>query len=238
MTDPDRAAPDRAADQAADQAARRWTPSRWVLGCVIVGSVLAGVFVFGLWRALTATERPVLTPAGVNTFGGIAVGPADARARVDIYLDLQCADCRAYLDAVGPTLDAAVAAERAQVVYHPVAFLDRESSTRYPTRAAAAGGCAAEAGVYPAFQRSLLAEQPPADSAGMPEQRLIELGRRAGAGEAFAACVRDGRFEPWVSKMTSGAYNLGIKVMPTVLVDDGRVATTDQALREAIAGAR
>jgi protein-disulfide isomerase len=225
MTDPDRTA-------------GRWRLSRWTLLAVVVGSVLVGVFLFGLMRALFGTDPPAPTPTGVNAFGGIVVGPLDARARVDVYLDLQCADCRSYLDGVDRTLDEAVAAGRAQVVYHPVAFLDRDSSTRYPTRAAAAGGCAAEAGVYPAFQRSLLAEMPPPGGAGLPDERLIELGRQAGAGEPFAECVRSGRFESWVSKMTSRAYNIGVKTMPTVLVDDGRVGLTDQALREAIAGAR
>lgn len=225
MTDPDRTA-------------SRWRLSRWTLVGVVVGSVIVGVFLFGLMRAFSGTDEPAPTPAGVNPFGGIAVGPVDARARVDIYLDLQCPECRAYLDRVGPILDEMVAGGRAQVIYHPVAFLDRDSSTGYPTRAAAAAGCAAEAGVYPAFQRALFAEQPPASGEGLPEQQLIDIGRQAGAGEPFADCVGDRRFEPWVSKMTSRAYNIGVKTVPTVLVDDGRIANTDQALRDAVAAAR
>lgn len=212
--------------------------SRWTVLAVLVGSVVVGVGLFGLTRALFGTDEPVATPAGINAAGGFPVGPPDARARIVVYLDLQCPECRAYLDSVQGTLDELVADGRAQVVYHPLALYDRASSTRYSTRAAAAAGCAAEAGVYPAFQRAVLAGQPPAGGEGLPDQRLIELGRQAGAGEAFAACVRDRRFEPWVSRTTSRAYNLGVRSVPTVLVDDGRVAATDRALREAVAAAR
>lgn len=214
----------------------RHRPSRWTVVCAL-GVVLAGVFLFGLYRAFSVEAQPAPAPSAATELGAIPIGSKDARKRVDVYLDMHCADCRAWEASAGPTLDEAVSSGRARVVYHPLAFLDRDSSTRYSTRAAAAAGCASESGVYVAYQRLLFANQPPVGE-GLSEQQLIELGRRVGAGEPFAACVRDGRFEPWVTKMTTREYTVGIKVTPTIQVGGELIADTDRALRDALASTR
>jgi protein-disulfide isomerase len=204
----------------------------------LVGSVIAGVCLFGLYRAFSAKDQPAPAPTAATEFGAIPIGSKDARTRVDVYLDMHCADCRTWEASAGPILDEAASSGRARVVYHPLAFLARNSGTRYSTRAAAAAGCASESGAYVAYQRLLFANQPPPVGEGLDEQRLIELGKQVGAGEPFAACVREGRFEPWVTTMTTRAYNVGIKVTPTVLVDGDRIANTDTALRDALGSKR
>lgn len=212
--------------------------SAWTLGVTIVGALLAGLFLFGLYRAFSGKEEPVLTPSTATEFGAIPIGAKDAGTRVDVYIDMHCGDCRSWEASAGPILDQAVSSGRVRVVYHPLAFFARNSSTHYSTRAAAAAGCASESGVYVAYQRLLFANQPPPVGPGLSEQQLIDLGRQAGAGEPFAACVRDKRFEPWATSMTNKAYTSGIKVTPTVLVDSDRIANTADALRDALAGTR
>lgn len=212
--------------------------SVWSLVALLVGVVLAGVLAFGLYRAFSGHDQPAPAPSAATDFGDIPIGAKDAKTRVDVYLDMDCVECRDWEASAGPILDEAVSGGRARVFYHPLALLARNSSTHYSTRAAAAAGCASESGAYVAYQRLLFANQPPPDSDGLSEQRLIELGKEAGAGEPFAACVREGRFEPWVTKMTTRAYTVGIKVTPTILVDNDRIASTDTALRDALAGPR
>ncbi|HEY9414578.1 MAG TPA: thioredoxin domain-containing protein [Pseudonocardia sp.] len=225
-----------------DRAQRQHSPARrvstWTLVSTLVGSLIAGVCLWGLYRAFSAKEQPAPVPSAATDANAIPIGRPNARIRVDVYLDMHCADCRTWEETAGPILDEAVSDGSARVVYHPLAFLARDSSTRYSTRAAAAAGCASESGAYVAYQRLLFAEQPPRGGEGLSEERLIELGRQAGAREPFAACVRERRYEPWVTKMTTQAYSLGVKVTPTILVDNDRIASTDVALRKALAGTR
>ena len=119
----------------------------------------------------------------------------------------------------------------------PVAYLDRLSSTRYSSRAAQASGCAADAGVFPAYLDLLFAEQPPPNSAGLPDDRLIALGRQAGAGDEFAQCVQDERYAGWTRSVTEAAAQAGVTATPTVLVNGTPVPRTADALRVAVAAA-
>jgi hypothetical protein len=109
--------------------------------------------------------------------------PCCCSATIDIYLDLQCPACKTFEERADPTIDELVAAGQAKVVYHPVAYLDRFSSTRYASRAAQASGCAADVGVFPAYLDLLFAEQPAENSAGLfrrPAHRTGARGRGPG----------------------------------------------------------
>ena len=73
----------------------------------------------------------------------------------------------------GDTIDQLVASGAAKVIYHPLAYLDRFSSTQYSSRSSAASGCAAAAGVFVPFAKLLYANQPPENGDGphRPEAR-------------------------------------------------------------------
>ncbi|MEK6439219.1 DsbA family protein [Pseudonocardia sp. T1-2H] len=57
----------------------------------------------------------------------------------------QCPACKAYEQQIGPTIDQLVTDGQAKIVYHPVAYLDRFSSTQYSTRSSQASACAPDA---------------------------------------------------------------------------------------------
>jgi protein-disulfide isomerase len=84
----------------------------------------------------------------------------------------------------------------------------------------------------------LFAEQPPANSAGLPDDRLIALGRQAGAGDEFAECVRSERYADWTRSVTEAASQAGVTGTPTVLVNGTPVPRSADALRAAVAVAR
>ncbi|MGH4026348.1 MAG: DsbA family protein, partial [Pseudonocardiaceae bacterium] len=139
----------------------------------------------------------------------------------------------------GPTVDELVRAGTARVVYHPVAYLDRMSSTEYSSRASAAAGCAAADGVYPKFATALFAQQPPEGGEGMPAQTLISIGQAAGAGPDFGTCVRDGTYAGWAGQLTDAASRSGITGTPTVLVNGREISDrTPDGLRAAVASAQ
>jgi protein-disulfide isomerase len=195
--------------------------------------LFAGVVGFGVYRAARDSGGGVAVPSGA-TASGVSVGRSDAPATVDVYLDFQCPACRAYEQQSGHTLDELVASGAARVVYHPVAYLDRFSSTRYSSRSSAASGCAAEAGVFPQYAELLYANQPPEGGDGLPEQQLIALGEQAGAGPDFAACVSSDRHAGWTAALTDEASRAGVDSTPTITVNGREIGRTDAALRAAV----
>ncbi|HYH30543.1 MAG TPA: thioredoxin domain-containing protein [Pseudonocardia sp.] len=217
--------------------AARNGPSPALRGAVTVLVLFAGVVGFGVYRASgDAGGDDVAVPPGA-TASGVPIGRNDAPVTVDVYLDFQCPACRAYEQQSGGTLEELVVSGAARVVYHPVAYLDRFSSTRYSSRSSAASGCAAEAGVFPRYVELLFAHQPPEGGDGLTEERLVALGEQAGAGPGFAGCVASDRYAGWTAAMTEEASRAGINATPTVLVDGREVERTDAALRAAVSAA-
>lgn len=210
-------------------------PSPWVIAAVVVVVFFAGAVGFGVYRAHQGAE--VVVPAGA-TATGVPIGQADAPATVDIYLDFQCPICRAYEQSAGATIDQLVASGAAKVIYHPVAFLDRYSSTQYSSRSSAASGCAAAAGVFVPFAKLLYANQPPENGDGLTDQKLIELGTQAGAKGDFATCVTDGRYARWTAAVTDAASQAGVTGTPTVKVNGVVIDNTVDALKAAVAQAK
>jgi protein-disulfide isomerase len=210
---------------------RRQGPSGAVIAAITVVVLFAGAVGFGIWYS----QRPVgnaVAPTGASAVG-VTVGNPSAPHTVDVYLDFLCPVCRAYEQQSGATLDGLVAAGTAKVVYHPIAILDRLSSTQYSSRAAAAAGCAANAGVFPQFVKLLYANQPPENSAGLPDSRLTALAQQAGAPATVGQCIADGTYRDWAAGITDAASKAGVNGTPTVLVDGKSIALTDDALRAA-----
>jgi protein-disulfide isomerase len=210
--------------------ATRRGPSTLTLVAVVVLVLFAGAVGFGVYRAQAGAGA---LPAGA-TAAGVAVGNPDAPVTIDLYLDFQCPACAQYEQQAGATIDELVASGRARVVYHPVAYLNRFSSTQYSSRSSAAAGCAADAGVLPRFAQLLFANQPPEGGAGLPDEQLVALGTQAGAGSGFAGCVQDGRYAGWTRSVTDAASRAGITATPTVLVNGREVERTAEALRAAV----
>ncbi|TQM46118.1 DsbA family protein [Pseudonocardia cypriaca] len=207
-------------------------PSTMTLVAVVVLVLFAGAVGFGVYRAGAGTGE---LPAGA-TAAGVTVGNPDAPATIDLYLDFQCPACAQYEQQAGATIDQLVTSGQAKIVYHPVAYLNRFSSTQYSSRSSAAAGCAADAGVLPRFAQLLYSNQPPEGGDGLPDDQLVALGTQAGAGPGFATCVQDGRYSGWSRSVTDAASQAGVTGTPTVLVNGREVAHTAEALRAAVIG--
>jgi protein-disulfide isomerase len=225
----------RASRRSRPAVARRRGPSTMMIVGVLVLVLFAGAVSFGVYRA-QSSSADIAVPAGA-TLAGVTVGQAGAPATIDIYLDFQCPICRDFENQAGATIDQFVAAGQAKVVYHPVAFLDRYSSTQYSSRASAASGCAADAGVFPQYLKLLYANQPPENSAGLSDDQLISLGMQAGAKDGFAQCVRDHRYAAWTRSVTDEASKAGINGTPTVMVNGRKIQATAADLRAAVQAA-
>lgn len=106
------------------------------------------------------------------------------------------------------------------MVFHPVAFLNRFSTTEYSTRSSAASGCAAKGGKFKEFTDALFERQPPEDSAGLSNDELIDIGAGVGLNkDDFGSCVKDGTYKPWTEHVTDDAGKAGVTGTPTIRVN-------------------
>lgn len=192
-----------------------------------------------------------LTATNASVSNGIVFGKK-AAATIDIYEDFQCPHCLDLEKEVGKALDADVRANKAQVRYHPLAFLDSASSgNRYSSRAANAAICASDVSVdaFVAFHNVLYGEdksgkqvQPAEGSNGRSNADFISYAQQAGLKPdqvtTFTTCIQTEQHKALVQAMTEDASKKGVTGTPTVKVN-GRVieAPTLAKIEAAIAEA-
>jgi protein-disulfide isomerase len=186
-------------------------------------------------RETTSVQIPVRVPAGATPEGdGIAFGGGPVR--VDAYIDFLCPFCRQFEQRSGAHLERLLDARAISLVYHPLGFLDRLSTTRYSSRASAASGCASDFGRFREYKDVLFANQPPEGGPGLDQDELIELGVQAGLTDAgFAACVANGVHLPWSVYVTLRATERGVSGTPSVFVAGVPVPANGPVIASAVA---
>ncbi|SCL34617.1 Protein-disulfide isomerase [Micromonospora pallida] len=215
---------------------RRRRRMLWTSVAAVVVLAVAGLIGWSVYAGQRSTEYTA--PTGANDAGtGIVSGSGPVT--VDVYEDFICPACKQFEQASGPTLDALVAQGKIRVVYHPVAYLNRFSTTEYSTRSSAASGCAAEGGRFREYAKALFERQPPEGGAGLSDDELTEIAAGAGLDrDGFASCLREGTFKPWAEHVTEEASRDGITGTPTVLVDGEPVRNpTPEAITAAVEAA-
>jgi protein-disulfide isomerase len=185
--------------------------------------------------AATSVQAPARAPAGATPErDGIVLG--DGPATVDAYIDFLCPFCRQFEERAGPTLDRLVAERSISLVYHPLGFLDRLSTTRYSSRAAAASGCASDQARFLQYKDVLFANQPPEGGPGLSDAELIALGQSAGITEpGFGRCVSARIYLPWVEYVTARAAQQGVSGTPSVFVQGVAVPPYPDTISAAVA---
>jgi protein-disulfide isomerase len=180
-------------------------------------------------------QAPARAPAGATPEAdGIVLG--EGPIRVDAYIDFLCPFCRQFEERSGPALNRLLDGGAITLVYHPLGFLDRLSTTRYSSRASAASGCASDFGRFGAYKDALFANQPPEGGPGLSQEQLIELGRLAGIAEpGFAACVAAGVYLPWSEYVTLRAAERGVSGTPSVFVAGVPVPANADVIEAAVA---
>jgi protein-disulfide isomerase len=162
-------------------------------------------------------SAPELVPAGAaKDADGIVVGTGPA---VDIYIDFLCPFCRRFEEASGAPLETIAAAGLGSLVYHPLGFLDRLSTTRYSSRSAAASGCASDVRSFLEYKNALFANQPEEGGQGLSDDELARLGLQLGLDPGFARCIAEGRYLEWSAFVTERSVERGVTGTPSVFVD-------------------
>ncbi|SBT52743.1 DsbA family protein [Micromonospora auratinigra] len=208
-----------------------WTSIAAVLVLVIAGGI--GWAVYSSQKSTSYTTPPGANDAGTGIVRG--TGPVT----IDLYEDYLCPACKQFQETSGPTVDQLVDEGKAKVVFHPVAYLNRFSTTEYSTRASAASGCAAKGGKFKEFTDALYAKQPPENSAGLSDEQLIDIGAGVGLDKgSFGSCVNDGTYKSWTEHVTEDASKSGVTGTPTIKVNGQPVDDrSPDGLKAAVAAA-
>jgi protein-disulfide isomerase len=226
MTSGKSAREQRAAKVKAQQAAMRKAEARR-RNSIIAGAVVAVLIVVVGVAALVqsgrnSTSDTSATPANFSGPGSTSVvlGQSSAPVTVTVFEDFQCPICQQFESTVGPTLTSLRDAGTVKVEYRSIAFLDRMSSTEYSTRALNAAACVRDSApdAFDKFHTALFQNQPPENTAGLPDSKLVELAKSSGA-SGVESCITGQRFKDWTVKVTDAASKDGVNGTPTVRVN-------------------
>jgi protein-disulfide isomerase len=200
---------------------RRQKRAMWVTVSAVVLLLVAGVVGFAVWQSQRPTSYAV--PSGALNDGGdkgALLSAGDGPVTVEVYLDYICPVCKQFEASTQPTLDQMIVDKKIRLVWHPLGFLDQNSTTRYSTRAASAAACAFDYGKLKEYGEALFAQQPAEGSAGLSDDQLVSIGGSVGLTQpAFAQCVRDGKYKSWVGHVNDLAAKRGVNGTPTIYIN-------------------
>ena len=184
---------------------------------VLLVAVIGGVLIYNNQKNTTeGKDIAAVTPSSSQQVedadvpvsredGVVVVGKPTAKVTLDVYEDFLCPACGAFEKTYGTDVEQHVADGSVQVRYHMLPMLnDRSDPPGYSLDSANAGLCAADAGKFPAFHKSLYGDQPEEGSRGWDRQQLADLGSKLGITDKnFASCVTSGKYDSVVqSNMT------------------------------------
>jgi protein-disulfide isomerase/uncharacterized membrane protein YphA (DoxX/SURF4 family) len=186
-------------------------------------TALVLVALVGIGIGVQASRIPAPTgpvPAGVSLADGVTVGKATAPVTLDLYEDPQCPVCAQFESQVGPAISGWINSGKVKVHYHVISFLDSSSTTKYSSRAANAlyAAAAVSPDAFAKYHQVLYQQQPAEGSAGLTEDKLVQLAQQSGAGAA-ADQIRAGTYADYVARATDQSSKDGVTGTPTVLVN-------------------
>ena len=249
-----------AAVQAAAESTRRRERAVLFTGIGVVALVSVGLIAFAWLLAskgneqaplVTATPNPAaLAPQGTIPAGelleyGVVQGSAatPTTPTLELWEDFQCPACGNLEALNGTGIEKLVDEGLIKLVWRPTTFIDDKINNDASLRAAAAWGCAIDAGKTREYHAAIFANQPATEGDGYSNELLLSLGEQVGITgadlDAFKACVTEGTYLSWVANSRAAFDKEGIQSTPTgklngVLVDNN-VLADDAALREIIA---
>lgn len=196
------------------------------VGAVVV--LIAVAVAVGLWAVMSnesdtgsGSQVSVATDTGAFRVTKAPAG-TQPKAVLTVIEDFQCPACRQFEESFGATVAELRENPQVAVDYHPIAILDRSSSTQYSTRSANASACVAEStagggdfGVWQKFHDLLYQRQPEEGGAGLPDSELNSIAKEAGASNVNS-CITDGQFKDWVTQQTQDVTQTGVNSTPTV----------------------
>ncbi len=187
---------------------------------LVIGVVVAVVAIMVVPTVLSKTKSvSQAIPATVSEADGYAI-TFNAEEKnlpvIDIYEDFQCPICQQFEGLNGKYINSLITEKKAVVKFHVLSFIGTES-----VRAANAAACANDEDKFVDFHLGLYANQPASENSGTwTNDRIIAIAKAQGlTGSTFENCVKDMKYEGWVSKVAEAGSKAGVNSTPTVFVN-------------------
>jgi protein-disulfide isomerase len=258
----DRRAKAEAARNAANAGEKKRERMTRIIGAVVVVVVVLGIIGIAVIAKNSSSDSsgggssasadpnaPVPTGAfnKDNKFAyGVSLNPNDTAVPVlEIWEDFQCPACQALEKANGAGIEKLAADGKVQLIWRPTTFLDRNLKNDSSVRAAAAWGCAIDAGKTQEFHNAVYANPPATEGDGFTDAQLQSFAATAGitgaALDTFNSCLAAGTYQPWALNSTQVFYDANIPGTPLVKINgteiDPSVAADPAKLEQAVAAA-
>ncbi len=237
----DRAA---AARDAANAGERRRERTVRIVGGITVLVVVLGIIGVAIFAKNSQNTDPVALPSpnpsaalptgvlptdDVHAYGvPYGTGTADVPV-LEIWEDFQCPACDAVEKANGAGIESLADSGKIRLIWRPTTFLDGNLGNDSSTRAAAAWGCAIDAGKAKEYHNVVFANQPETEGTGYTDEQLLAFAGDAGiAGAAldtFTTCVADRTYVDWTANSTGVFYSSNIQGTPFALLNGVEVPT-------------
>ncbi len=221
-----------------EQLAREQRRRRMTVVSIVAAAalVIAGLVGWGLYANQSHPTSNAAKPAAATHDNGTGIPISTGPVTVDLYIDFLCPICKQFETDAKSTLDTMVTQKKITLVYHPIAILDeRTNPTGYSSRAGSAAGCASDAGKFPEYFNALYANQPGEGSAGLSDDKLVQLGTDVGITSAdFATCVNSHKYVDWMANNTNAAAGHNVNGTPTLLVNGKQVTASVANLTQAV----
>ncbi len=219
---------------------------------VVIALVAVGGYAIKNESDKNKQESKVINPQGATKDFGIVYDAAAAGGTapagttpvsVELYEDFQCPACLSFEQQSNAFLKEQVKSGAITITYRPFSFLDENggSPNQYSHRSTNVALCALDAGGvadYVKVHDLLYTNQPQEQTNGPENKELIATMQAAGV-TGIDACVRSGKFIPWVDKAKDVGADRGVDSTPTVYIDGKKVeAPTPATMQEAIDAAK
>ena len=228
--------------QAQVDAQQRRTVVMWIVAGVIVVGIVSALIAF-IVRQGAIEDVALADPSGapvVSSDGGLGVGMSGiagqdldpAHTRLDVYFDFICPACGYFENTQAATLDELRAEGVVDVYYHPLAYLDPQSSgTQYSTRAASAAVLVYQEAPeqFLSFVQQLMVNQPAEGTTGLTDEQIQSIASAAGVADAVVAKIPDHEYAAWVRSASEAANKAGVVYTPTLGLDGDIQDPTDPA---------
>ncbi|MCX6433041.1 MAG: thioredoxin domain-containing protein, partial [Actinobacteria bacterium] len=161
---------------------------------------------------------------------GVPYGTGTADVPVlEIWEDFQCPACDAVEKANGAGIESLADSGKIRLIWRTTTFLDGNLGNDSSTRAAAAWGCAIDAGKAKEYHNVVFANQPETEGTGYTDEQLLafagEVGITGAALDTFTTCVADRTYFDWTANSTGIFYSSNIQGTPFALLNGVEVPT-------------
>jgi protein-disulfide isomerase len=206
---------------------------------IVVGGIIGGALIFSnqtKQESGAVADPSAAVPTGGYSAGdelayGIPYGSNQDAVTMQVWEDFQCPACAAFEAVAGENIRQLADDGEILLVNRVTTFLDRNLATDSSRRAAAAYGCAVDAGKGAEYKSTVFSNQPEQEGTGWTDDQLVGFAETVGIeGDAlttFEQCFADRVYLPWATNSTEEFYTNGITGTPTVLINGEKVETAD-----------